>query len=76
MRTTIDLPDVLFRQVKSAAALKGSSLREFIQDALQQALAAERGARRRRVRLPLIPSKHPGALRLTNARIEDELARH
>jgi hypothetical protein len=76
MRTTIDLPDPLFRQVKSAAALKGSTLKEFIQEALLRAVGTDRGVRRHRVRLPLIRSKEPGALRLTNADIEDHLARH
>ena len=74
MRTTVDLPDPLFRQVKSAAALRGSSLKEFVQEALQQAVAGRRTLRRQKVRLPLVPSKHPGALRLTNADIEDYLA--
>jgi hypothetical protein len=74
MRTTIDLPDPLFRQVKSAAALRGSTLKQFIQEALQQAVATDKGGRRHKVRLPLIPSKHPGTLRLTNADIEDHLA--
>jgi hypothetical protein len=74
MRTTIDLPDPLFRQVKSLAALRGSSLKEFVQDALQQAVTTGRVQRGRKVRLPLIHSKHPGALRLTNAEIENHLA--
>ena len=74
MRTTVDLPDPLFRQVKSAAALRGSSLKEFVQEALQQAVAGRRTVRRQKVRLPLVRSKHPGALRLTNADIEDHLA--
>ncbi len=74
MRTTIDLPDLLFRQVKSVAALRGSTLKEFVQDALQQAVTRRRGVGRRRVKLPLIRSKQPGTLRLTNADIEDHLA--
>ena len=74
MRTTVDLPDPLFRQVKSLAALRGSSLKEFIQDALQQAITARRVQRGRRVTLPLIRSKDPGALRLSNADIENFLA--
>lgn len=73
MRTTVDVPDPLFRQVKSVAALRGSSLKEFIQEALRQAVAGRRTVRRRKVRLPLVRSKHPGALRLTNAEIEDHL---
>ena len=74
MRTTVDLPDPLFRQVKSAAALRGSTLKEFIKDALQQAIGTDRALRGRKVRLPLIRSKHPGTLRLTNADIENYLA--
>jgi metal-responsive CopG/Arc/MetJ family transcriptional regulator len=74
MRTTVDLPDPLFRRVKSVAALRGSTLREFIQAALQRAVTSDRGERRRKVKLPLVRSKHPGTLRLTNADIEDHLA--
>ncbi len=74
MRTTVDLPDPLFRQAKSLAALRGSTLKEFIQDALQQAVRSDRGVRRHKVRLPLVRSKHPGTLHLTNAEIEDHLA--
>jgi hypothetical protein len=74
MRTTVDLPDPLFRQVKSVAALRGSTLKEFIQGALQQAVTSGGRVRRRKVTLPLIRSKHPGTLRLTNADIEDQLA--
>ena len=74
MRTTVDLPDSLFRQVKSVAALRGASLKEFIQGALQQAVSGRQTVRRQKVRLPLVRSKHPGSLRLTNADIEDHLA--
>jgi metal-responsive CopG/Arc/MetJ family transcriptional regulator len=74
MRTTVDLPDPLFRQVKSAAALRGSSLKEFVQEALQQAVAGRRTVRHQKVHLPLVRSKHPGTLQLTNADIEDHLA--
>ena len=74
MRTTVDLPDPLFRQVKSVAASRGLTLKEFIQNALQQAVTSGKRVRRRKVRLPLIRSKHPGALLLTNADIENLLA--
>jgi len=76
MRTTVDLSDPLFRQVKPVAALRGLTLKEFIQDALQQAVTSGKSVRRRKVRLPLIRSKHPGSLRLTNADIENQLALH
>jgi len=74
MRTTVDLPDSLFRQVKSRAALRGSTLKDFIQDALREAVTSNRKDRRRKISLPLIRSKHPGTLHLTNADIEAYLA--
>ena len=74
MRTTVDLPDPLFRQIKSLAALRGSTLKKFIREALQDAVTSDTRTRRRKVVLPLIHSKRPGTLRLTNADIENYLA--
>jgi hypothetical protein len=55
MRTTIDLPDALFRRVKAEAALRGMRLREFIAQSLEESLAGNRiPTKSRRVRLPLI----------------------
>ncbi len=42
MRTTIDLPDPLFREVKSTAAARGLKLKEFIAESLRIALKHER----------------------------------
>ena len=41
MRTTIDLPDPLFREVKSTAASRGLKLKEFIAESLRAALKQE-----------------------------------
>jgi hypothetical protein len=38
MRTTIDLPDALFRRAKAEAALRGYHLKDLIADALRVAL--------------------------------------
>jgi len=38
MRTTIDLPDPLFRQAKARAALDGTTLKEWITRCVQQGL--------------------------------------
>ena len=38
MRTTIDLPDPLFREVKATAAMKGMRLKDYISEALQDKL--------------------------------------
>lgn len=35
MKTTLDLPDPLFRKAKATAAERGQSLKEFVAEALQ-----------------------------------------
>jgi hypothetical protein len=39
MRTTIDLPDPLFRDVKATAAQQGMLLKDYISEALQDKLS-------------------------------------
>jgi len=43
MKTTLEIPDVLFRRVKSKAAERGQTLREFVSEALQEKLARRTG---------------------------------
>src|ERR1700722_9225965 len=68
MRTTVELPDDLFRQVKARAALQGRSLKDLIADALKLLLQTPKGvqspASGRRTRFPIILPKDP-ARRLT-----------
>lgn len=67
MRTTITLPDSLFRRIKANTALEGRSLREFITTAVTHELEQDIRAKvaGRRVTLPLVPSDHPGSVRIT-----------
>ena len=74
MRTTIDLPDDLFRQVKSKAALRGETLKEFVQAVIEKEISTEASKKSFRVKFPLIKSKKPKTLSLTNAEIENLLA--
>ena len=39
MKTTIEIPDELFKKAKATAAIRGESLKELIQDALETRLA-------------------------------------
>jgi len=39
MKTTIEIPDPLFRKVKSKAAERGQTLKDFVADALRERLA-------------------------------------
>jgi hypothetical protein len=41
MKTTIDIPDPLFRKAKSRAAERGQSLKELVTEALRDKLAAD-----------------------------------
>ena len=72
MRTTLEIPDELFRRAKSKSALLGISLKDYISSALERELEspARREIKSRRIKLPLVHSKKPGTLRLTNAEIE------
>ena len=40
MRTTVDLPDDLFRRAKSQAALRGIKLKDLVEEGLRLVLAA------------------------------------
>lgn len=40
MRTTIDLPDTLYRQIKARAALEGRPVKALVSELLQRGLAA------------------------------------
>ena len=43
MKTTVEIPDLLFRRVKSKAAERGQTLKEFMAEALQEKLATKTG---------------------------------
>ena len=42
MKTTLEIPDGLYRQIKARAALKGQTIKSFFLDAIQDKLIAER----------------------------------
>ncbi len=74
MRTTIELPDLLFRELKAVAARRGASLKDVIRTAVEVEIRKEHGKAARKLKFPLLPSSEPGTLNLTNAEIDDLLA--
>lgn len=44
MRTTIDIPDDLYRQIKARAAVRGLKLKEYVTAALRDSLFQNQGA--------------------------------
>ena len=63
MRTTIDLPDPLFKKLKARVAMDGVKLREFIAGAIEMALKPAVASQRPKAPLPVIKRKgKPGPL--------------
>jgi len=74
MRTTVDIPDSVYRQLKSKAALRGCSVKALILRGVEAELAGERNKPSgSRVAPPLIRSKRPGWLKLDNKTINEIL---
>ncbi len=72
VRTTVDIPDPTYRQLKSRAALRGCSVKELILRGVETELHGERPREAKgRIALPLIKSKRPGRLRLSNKTINE-----
>jgi hypothetical protein len=57
MKTTLEIPDTVFRRAKSVAADRGIPLREFVTEAVKEKLSAEAKASEK----PWV--KHMGKLR-------------
>jgi plasmid stability protein len=71
VRTTVDIPDGMYRQLKSRAAREGSSTRALILKGVQAVLKSERPKAAVPVALPIVRSKRPGTVALDNAAIYD-----
>lgn len=69
MRTTIDIPDPLYRELKGKAAREGRSVKELILNSVEGDLRGRSPVRNHRITKALIPSKKPGSLKIDNERI-------
>ena len=70
MRTTIEIPDTIFRKAKAVSSLKGIPLKKFITMAIEHELEVNAvDMETRKVELPLVPSKRPGAIKVDSATI-------
>jgi hypothetical protein len=66
MRTSIDLPDPIYREMKIAAASEGTTIREIILEgvAIRLRNGVAKTTQDPRPRFPVLPSKKPGSLKL------------
>lgn len=72
MRTTIDIPDELHRELKARAALQGRTVRDVLVSLIEAELRQE-PAEGRRAKLPLIKAKRKGSFNLTREEIHDAM---
>ena len=69
MRTTVDIPDPVYRRLKSRAASEGSTTKDLILRGVKNVLTRRDRKSHRRVKLPIVRSSEPGTLRLDNDKI-------
>jgi hypothetical protein len=68
VRTTVDIPTSMYRQLKEQAAAQGQPARALILAGIEKVLLRSQRPRSRRVHFPLIHSKGP-KVSLTNEQI-------
>jgi hypothetical protein len=76
MRTTLDIPDPLFRHLKAQAAMQGSTLRDLIIDLVEKGLQVPARAEVSAASLPSIKLGTAMALnvaQMSNAQLSDYL---
>lgn len=71
MRTTIDIPDETYRELKIKSAREGTTVRQILLRGIQHELEGTAEKRVRKLELPLIHSSRPGTLNLTNEQIDE-----
>ena len=66
MRTSVEIPDDLYREIKIRAAREGKTLREIILDgvALRLKIGSSPAKPEERARFPVIRSQNPESLKL------------
>ncbi|UWZ86569.1 hypothetical protein [Occallatibacter riparius] len=71
MRTTIDIPDETYRELKVKAAREGKTFREIALRAIKRELEIVGGEPAEKFEIPVIRSRNPGTLDLTNEQIDE-----
>jgi hypothetical protein len=75
MQTTVNLPDFVYEQTQALAASRGSTVEQFIVDAVRHAVEEQVSfpTTEREIELPVIRSKRPGTLDLSRFDFDDLL---
>ena len=81
MKTTLEIPDELFRQAKAKAAMEGRKLKDVVADGLRLAVKEPPRPKKHHVKFPLIRAKGKRKLGIPEdvafrVELEDELKRY
>ena len=80
MQTTVNLPDSLYQKSEELAAWRGATVEQFIVEAVRKevqgnlASSASGSCGEQEVELPVVRSRRPGTLDLSNFDFDDLLA--
>jgi hypothetical protein len=74
MRTTVDIPEDLYRQAQSKAAQTGIPVGELVACVLRRALGETPPGKRQRMSFPLVHSARPGVLSVQQVPDAEEAA--
>ena len=70
VRTTVDIPTPLYKQLRQRAAKEGSTIKQLVVQGVEEVLNPKAAApKARRIRLPILRSRRPGTLDITNEQI-------
>jgi plasmid stability protein len=71
MRTTIDIPDEVYRKLKVKAAMEGKTVREIVLRGIQREIQPPSEKPMRRLTAPILKSHQQGSIRIDNEQIYD-----
>jgi plasmid stability protein len=71
MRTTVDLPDEMYRRLKVKAAQEGQSVRQIVLRGIHREIEEPAPKLVRRLTKPVLKSHAPGSIRIDSERIYD-----
>ena len=69
VRTTVDIPTPLYKQLRQKAAKEGSTIKQLVVQGVEEVLNPKPTPPKRRLTAPIIHSKRPGSLHITNDQI-------
>jgi len=72
IRTTVDIPEPLYRKLKAQASARGRSIRELVLAGVRSVLLEGQRPRPKRIQFPLIVSEGP-KVDLTNEQIYEHV---